>query len=231
MVLINSDRCRLRPGSLVRFEQIVGRLSAAAAESGYERPWTAYQSLYGRAGNISFVTAHETWASLGQQAPPAKLFEDVLGQSDGPKLFEEANACIEELESVVAMSRPELSHSDPTPEQPAPFMQFTQMQARPGAQEECEELIRRVAEAIPKIDDPTRFTAWQTMLGDRLTYGVSFPLTSLAELDDRRSPPELLEQAFGHAEGGLIYRQGREAIGRLETSISVYRQDLSNPGA
>jgi hypothetical protein len=86
-----------------------------------------------------------------------------------------------------------------------------------------------VAEAIPKVDDPTRFTAWQTLMGDRLTYGVSFPLAGLADLDGRLSPADLLQQAFGSSEGSLIYRQGRQAISELQTSVSVYREELSNP--
>ena len=86
-----------------------------------------------------------------------------------------------------------------------------------------------MAEAIPKADDPTRFTAWQTLIGDRLSYGVAFPLSGIGDLDQRLSPAELLEKAFGTSEGGLIYRQGREAISELQTSVSVYREDLSNP--
>ena len=92
----------------------------------------------------------------------------------------------------------------------------------------CEELIRKIAEAIPKVDDPTRFTAWQTLMGDRLTYGVAFPLSRISDLDERLSPAALLEKAFGSSEGSLIYRQGRQAISALQTSISVYREDLSN---
>ena len=229
MTLVNSDRCRVRPGSIVAFEDAVAHLSKAAVEQDYERPWTAYQTVHGAIGNISFITLHESWQSLGAQAPPATLFQELLGPAEGRKLFAEANACLDEVESIVAVDRPELSYFDVAPERPAAFMQFTQIRARPGAQEECEELIRKVAEAIPKVDDPTRFTAWQTLIGDRLTYGVAFPLSGIGDLDERLSPADLLEKAFGTSEGGLIYRHGREAISELRTSVSVYREDLSNP--
>jgi hypothetical protein len=228
MALVNSDRCRVRLGSMVAFEDVIARLSKAAAEKKYDRPWTAYQTLYGAVGNISFITLHESWKDLAQQAPPATIFEDLFGAQQGRTLFAEANACLDEVESIVAVDRPELSYSQGGLEQPAPFMQFTQIRARAGAQEECEELMRKVAEAIPKVDDPTRFTAWQTLMGDRQTYGVSFPLAGLADLDGRLSPADLLQQAFGSSEGSLIYRQGRQAISELRTSISVYREDLSN---
>ena len=228
MALVNSDRCRARPGSMVAFEDVVARLSKAAAEKDYERPWTAYQTVHGVIGNISFITHHENWRDLAQQAPPATIFQDLFGPEQGRTLFAEATACLDEMESIVAVDRPELSYSEGRLEQIPPFMQFTRIRARAGAQEECEELIRKLAEAIPKVDDPTRFTAWQTLMGDRLTYGVAFPLSGIGDLDGRLSPVALLEKAFGSSEGSLIYRQGRQAISELQTSVSVYREDLSN---
>ena len=228
MTLVNSDRCRVRLGSMVAFEDVVARLSKAAAEKDYDQPWMAYQTLHGAVGNISFITLHENWQDLAKQAPPATVFQDLFGPEQGSTLFAEATACLDGMESIVAMDRPELSYSEGRVEQPAPFMQFTQIRARAGAAEECEELIRRVAEAIPKVDDATRFTAWQTLMGDRLTYGVSYPLSGIGDLDERLSPADLLEKAFGNSEGSLIYRQGRQAISEMQTSISVYREDLSN---
>jgi hypothetical protein len=229
MTLVNSDRCRVRLGSLAAFEDALAQLSKAAVKQDYKRPWSAYQTIHGTVGNISFITLHENWKELAKQAPPATLFEDLLGPEQGRALFAETSSCLDEMESVVAADRPELSYQDGQIAQPPAFLQFTQMRARAGAQEECEELIRKIAEAIPKVDDPTRFTAWQTLLGDRLSYGVSFPLSGLGDLDDRLSPADLLEKAFGSSEGSLIYRQGRQAISEIETSVSVYREDLSNP--
>ena len=228
MALVNSDRCRARVGSMVAFEDVVARLSKAAAEKDYERPWTAYQTLHGAIGNISFITLHDSWQDLALQTPPATIFQDLFGAEEGRRLFAEANACLDGLESIVAVDRPELSYSEAELERPPAYMQFTQIRARAGAQEECEELIRKVAEAIPKVDDPTRFTAWQTLMGDRLTYGISFPLSGIADLDARLSPADLLQKAFGSSEGSLLYRQGRQAISELQTSLSVYREDLSN---
>ena len=228
MALVNSDSCRARPGSMIAFEDVIARLSEAAAEQDYERPWTAYQTLHGTIGNISFITLHESWQKLAQQVPPATVFQDLFGPEQGRELFAEANACLDELESIVAVDRPELSYPEAELEGPPAFMQFTQIRARAGAQEECEELIRKVAEAIPKVDDPTRFTAWQTLLGDRQMYGIALPLSGIGDLDWRLSPADLLEKAFGSSEGSLIYRQGRQAISELKTSISVYREDLSN---
>ena len=54
-------------------------------------------------------------------------------------------------------------------------------------------------------------------------------LDALGELDNQLPPQELLNQAFGPAEGGLIYRAGLDAIDSIERSILLYREELSNP--
>ena len=230
-MLVNSDVCRVRLDSLVTFEDGVARLSKTAVEKKYERPWTAYQVVHGQVGTIAFITLHDDWQSLGAQTAPATLFEDVLGEKEGRKHFAAVNACLEQIESIVAVDRPELSCADapPAAATPPPMMQFTQIGARPGGQEACEELILKVAEAIRKVDDPTRFRTYQTLAGDRLRYGIAFPLQGLGDLDQQLAPPDLLTKAFGAAEGGKILRSGREAMESLETNISVYREDLSNP--
>ena len=54
MAIVNSDVCRVQPEGLVDFEDGIARLSKAALEIGYERPWTAYQTVHGRIGTIAF---------------------------------------------------------------------------------------------------------------------------------------------------------------------------------
>jgi hypothetical protein len=68
------------------------------------------------------------------------------------------------------------------------------------------------------------------MVGILSEYWTARPLEDLSELDDQLTPAELLDQAFGVAEGGLIYRTGLEANEEVQRQIVVYRQDLSNPG-
>ncbi len=102
MALVNSDNCRARLGGMVAFEDVIARLSKAAAEQDYERPWTAYQTVHGVIGNISFITLHENWQDLAQQAPPATIFQDLFGPEQGRTLFAEATACLDEMESIAA---------------------------------------------------------------------------------------------------------------------------------
>lgn len=230
-MLVNSDVCRVRPDGFATFEEGVAKLSKAAREKGFARPWTAYQVVYGQTGTIGFHTLHENWKSLGEQAIPARVFEEVLGDEGGRRLYATVNGCLEQAESIVAIDRPELSHAEPAGQgEPPAMMMLTRLRARPGGQESCEELIRKVAEAIPKLNDPTRFRTYQTLAGDRLSYAIVVPLEQgLGALDGQTAVPELLDQAFGSKEGTQVFRSGREAIESMQTDIAVLREDLSNP--
>ncbi len=230
-MLVNSDVCRVRPDSFAVFEESVAKLSEAAREKGYERPWTAYQVVFGETGTVAFHTLHENWQGLGQQAIPAQVFEEVLGEENGRRLFAAVNGCLEQAESIVATDRPELSHAEPAGQgEPPAMMMLTRLRARPGGQESCEELIRKVAEAIPKLNDPTRFRTYQTLAGDRLSYAIVVPLEQgLGALDGQTAVPELLDQAYGSKDGSGVFRSGREAIESMQTDIAVLREELSNP--
>jgi hypothetical protein len=108
---------------------------------------------------------------------------------------------------------------------------MTTITARSGQLEACEELVRRIAEAIPKAGDPARIVTYQTMVGNLSEIRTVRPLGDLAELDAQAQPQELLNQAFGAAEGGVIYRAGLDAIDNVERSILITREELGNPPA
>ena len=105
----------------------------------------------------------------------------------------------------------------------------TVLRVRPGHQDAAEELIRKLAEAIPKVDDPARLITYQSVIGDLRTLWTVRPIASLADLDRQLAPNDLLNKAFGSGEGGLIGRAGMEALESVERSILVLRADLSNP--
>jgi hypothetical protein len=69
---------------------------------------------------------------------------------------------------------------------------------------------------------------YQTVIGDLSRYWTVRPLESLADLDKRTPPAMLLTEAFGPAEGGLIFRSGLEASSVVERNIVAYRPELSN---
>jgi len=105
----------------------------------------------------------------------------------------------------------------------------TTVRTRPGGQEAVEELLRKISEAIPKVDDPARITVFQAVIGDLRTYWTVRPLRELADLDRQRLPARLLTDAFGAGEGGLIFRSAMEAMESAERAIVRYLPELSHP--
>jgi len=154
----------------------------------------------------------------------------VLGEKKGTEALRLFGAATRSLSTSISRDRPELSYPRDETAGIAPASVVTVAKVRPGQLEAYEELIRKVAEAIPKVGDPARMTAFQNVVGDLSLYWTVRGLEDLSELDDQLPPPELLNQAFGVAEGGLIYRAGLSAIEQVERRIVILNEDLSNPG-
>ena len=57
--------------------------------------------------------------------------------------------------------------------------------------------------------DPARLVTRQVIFGEMASYWTQRPLRSLADLDEQLPATELLNQAFGHAEGGLLWPAGK----------------------
>jgi hypothetical protein len=154
----------------------------------------------------------------------------VLGEDKGAKALAGMLECTISQQVTISLDRPELSYPTEQAARIFPAAVVTQIRARPGRQEALEELIRKIAEAIPKVGDFSRMMAYQVMVGVLADYWTVRPLEDLSELDGQLPPAELLDRAFGAAEGGLIYRTGLEAIEEVKRQIVVYREELSNPG-
>jgi len=85
-------------------------------------------------------------------------------------------------------------------------------------------------EAIPKVDEPARIITFKPVVGELSGWWTVRPMSDLAELDGQRAPQDLLNEAFGSGEGGLIWRGGLDAIEEARRDVVVLREDLSNPG-
>ena len=228
LTMVNS--VTLRPGSVLRFQEAVGQLCQAAGEKEDAWHWTAHETLFGDARLIHFAYAAPDFASLQGLGTIVELWGRALGEERGLELFERANECIEHAEHTVSRDRPDLSYPpDDMHVEQWPMAVVTMARARPGHSEACEELIRKVAEAIPKLDDPARIVTYQVIIGDLMAYWTIRPLRGLADLDAQLPAPDLLTRAFGPGEGGLIWRTGQEAIQEAQRHVLAYRADLSNP--
>src|SRR5262249_23334780 len=201
---------------------------AAKAVATKERfEWAAYEVVAGQLGTMHFVSEAESWAALAERDPVEVLVRRILGETEGGQVLERLAECVISERYAVARPPPDLSHPVAPDAPHRASVMVSLMQVRPGGEDACEELVRKVAQAIPLVKDPRRFTAYQAFIGDTRTYWIVTPLTDVGELDRMLSPQELLQKAFG-AEGALIYRTGFDAVARLERQLTVLRPELSN---
>jgi hypothetical protein len=221
---------QVRPDRFAQYQELVRNLAARAVDQRDDFHWTAHQTTVGELGTLYFVSEEPDFAGLAARGSTQELIHRVLGEDEGAKAMASILECTISQQMTVSLDRPELSYSPEQTDRIFPAAVVTQIRARPGGQEALEELIRKIAEAIPKVGDPSRIVSYQVMVGTLSEYWTVRPLEDLSELDDQLSPAELLNQAFGAAEGGLIYRTGLEAIEEVKRQIVAYRQDLSNPG-
>jgi len=221
---------QVRPERFMQYQELVRNLAARAVDQRDAFHWTAHQTAFGELGTLHFVSEDPDFAGLAARGNTQELIHRVLGEDEGAKALTSMLGCTISQQMNVSLDRPELSYPPEQTDRVFPAAVVTQIRARPGGQEALEELIRKIAEAIPKIGDPSRIIAYQVMVGILAEYWTARPLEDLGELDEQLPPAELLNQAFGAAEGGLIYRTGLEAIEEVKRQIVVYRQDLSHPG-
>jgi hypothetical protein len=232
MALTHILRVQLQPGATVRYEEAIRRLAEGARKKKDPLRWVAYQTLFGTSPAIAFVTRVDSFAELAKQGTPQELVTRVLGEKEAPGFAEETLGCVVASSQTVSLERPDLSYvRNPIPPAGVPFVSVNRARVRFGMREAYEELIRKLSEAIPKVDDPATLIVRQVIVGALGEYLVVRPLRELAELDAQRSPDQLLTQAFGPGEGGLIFRNGGEAIESLDREIVARRDDLSHAPA
>ena len=220
---------QVQPSALLRYTAQVQRLAEGARKNKEKFTWGAFQVLFGEQLGLHFVSSAESFAALEQRGMLPDLAARVLG-ADAPRFLEETGACVAAQRLTVGVDRPDLSYvRGPLQAGSARAAQVTRIRIRSGGREAFEELLRKLAEAIPKLDDPAQLITRQILVGNTAEYVAIRPLASLAELDAHRTPDQLLTQAFGPGEGGLIFRNGGEAIEHIEREIVGLREELSNP--
>jgi hypothetical protein len=220
---------QVQPGAFVRYVGHIQRLAAAAAKKKESFTWSTYQTLFGEQMSLHFASAAESFEALGARGGVPELVARVLGASEAPRFLEEVGGCITAQRLTVGIDRPDLSYvAKPIPLKEVRAASVTRARIRPGAREAFEELLRKLAEAIPKLDDPAQLVTRQTIVGNTAEYIAIRPLRELAELDAQRPPDQLLTQAFGAGEGGLIFRNGGDAIEQIEREIVRAVDELSN---
>ena len=230
MALVTVLSAYTRPGRSAAYEANVRRIAQRAADRKERLHWQAQQVAFGSIGTLYFVQEHADWATLGEQDPPPVYLARLFGEREGAKLYHEMAECLAELRYTVSQERPDLSYTPHGPVTSPALTLVTFLRARPGGLPACEELIGKVAEAIPKADDPSHLFAYQTVIGDLRTYWTVRPIQRVEELDQVLPPKELLVRAFGVDDGDRLYRKGIDALQRAERQMTVLRPDLSYLG-
>jgi len=228
MPLSNILTVDIRQGERRRYIELCQELSESARNKQDPLQWTTHETRVGKANRIHFVVTAADFTEIENKGTPEEMIGRVLGEKRALEWLDESDACVESQLQEISADRPELSYVRVEAETMAPAAIITVVQARPGHQEGCEELIRKIAEAIPKVDDGSQIMTFQTVVGDLMRYWTVRPLESIADLDKHLPAAQLLNEAFGPAEGGLIFRSGLEAISVVERNIVVYRPELSN---
>lgn len=234
MSLVHVLTVRPRPDKIRQYDDVVHRIAERARSSGEPFRWSTHQTLHGAPPAYHFVSEAADWSSLSAHDMTAvAVVMRLFGSKDGQRIRDELSECACESESLIGRDRPDLSYVTDEPELErgrAPWSVVTRVVARPGHQDAAEELIRKIAEAIPKLDDPTRIQTYQVVVGPMRGYWTVRPLLGLGDLDAQTMPGELLTKAFGPGEGGLLFRAGTEAIEDSVRTIAKLRPELSNLG-
>ena len=230
MALTSVLSVRVQPGGIVRYTAAIQRLADAARKAKEPFTWGAYVTLFGDEPTTRFVSNADSFEALGKRGTVPELVAHVLGATEAPRFLEEVGACVASQSLTVSVDRPDLSYV-PRPFAPGELKaaSVTRVVVQPGLRESYEELLRKISEAIPKLDEPAQLMTRQTVIGNLAEYIAIRPLRELSELDAFRTPEQLLTQAFGASEGGLIFRNGGAAIREITREIVGYRADLSNP--
>jgi hypothetical protein len=229
MPLTNVLSIQIRPERTQRYEEMLRGLAEKAVQKQDPGHYTTHQTAIGELGQVHFVSQDDDWQGLGARGTPEGVVMRVLGEKEGRRWQQEGFECAQSARQEVSIDRPDLSYPPEETRALHPAAVITLLRVRPGRQDACEELIRKVAEAISKVGDPARIITYQTLLGNLAQYWTVRPIQGLHDLDQQTPPPELLNQAFGPAEGGLIYRSGIDAIEEARREVVIYRPDLSNP--
>ena len=227
MALISVFADQIRPDRVQRYEDIVAELAEKARKGDEAWHWTAHQVGFGPLARIYYTSAHEDHADVEKHGDPRALFARVFGEKEGRKKLGEATACQVSSERTLGLLRPDLSYAQEPGAVVSKLSSVALVRARPGRQSDVEELLRKVAEAIPKAGESARIAGVQALTGDMAVYWIVRSLDSLADLDRQAFGRDLLVKAYGEEEGGRAFET--DAVDRLEREITVYREDLSNP--
>jgi hypothetical protein len=220
-------RYRIRPDRIPVWESALADITKRANEANDAVHYFCAQIQGGELGGYDIVLPGETVAEAASRDPAPALIARLFDSEEAARIMADTSGSILGAESSILRDRPELAYPEDEGRSDLLAAVVTTAIVRPGHREAVEELFRKVAEAIPKTGDARRFSAWQPLIGDmRALYAVR-PVHEWSDLDEVGTVDGLLDQAFGAAEGGLIFRAAGEGLESLTSELLLLRPDLS----
>jgi hypothetical protein len=226
MPFISILRVNVEPGAITNYERGVRWLTGAAQASSGAPQWTARFSQSSEGQVYSFAIRAETYAELLAIEPIPDLARRLLGEGDGNAFLELVGSGIRSSSSSIIRPREDLSTAAQRSE-PAPLSLVTRIRVSLEGQRAFEDLIRKINEAAIKLDEKRQVFVAQTAIGDMSQYAIVQAVDNPAELDQRKTPQELLSAAFGE-EGEQALQAAAPHVQEVLSALSTYRPDLSN---
>jgi hypothetical protein len=217
----------VKPECAAVYEEKVQQLADRATAAEDALGWSAYRTAIGEAGRFYYASQAANFGELATMGSAADMVLRVLGQKDAAKWLHEVRSCLLHESQSVSIDRPELSFAR-TAQPPAPFAVVTACKISAGGREAFEEFVRKLAEAIQKLEAPGALMTRQIVIGDLHEYRLVRPLAGLAELERVTQASDLLTQAFGTAEGSHFFRTGTAAVERVERRVVELARELSH---
>jgi len=112
--------------------------------------------------------------------------------------------------------------------QPTQFIQIITTTVRSNAVTEYEDYVKQIIAGANKIGSSQRVLVYQVGVGGpSFTYNIVLPFNKWEEMDGWPSIPQILNKAYGDAEGARILKSGRDAIDHSESAVFRTLRNLS----
>ena len=223
---------QVKPEKRAAFDAIAKKMADANRKDGDK--WVTYESVYGDANVINFVS---TRTSLGDAETATASFMNALGKAFGgeagvSKAMADFNSCIVSAHGEFRMRRGDLSANAPADAAAlsklvgtSRWLRTVRILVRPGKAAEFEEMAKRVKAAAERNSPNYVILFSQAVAGQTgIVYYATVLEPKLADYDSLPSMPKLLGDGMADFE-----KMNSDAIINTQSAIYHFVPNLSAP--
>ncbi len=223
---------KVKPDKHAEFNALVQKMADANRKTGDR--WLAYESTYGEADVVTFVSARQSYADI-EKASAA--FEGAIVKALGPagaqKLFADLGSCTVSARGELRRRRWDLSTRVPDDAAArakqvgeARWLRIAVVRVRPGRTLEYEAWIKRIKAAVEKTPGTLSTRVSQGAAGQAGgVYYITWLVKSLGDFD---AGPSLM-QMMGEGDFEKYQKAVAEIVLGSESTINSFSPKLSNP--